>query len=139
MPPPGGCVIGKRNIDSHVEVLEAFGSTFHFDGDNYIATLNQAKPAGIFLKEASVTATENALLLGASVEKERVIDNAASEPHIGDLIEVLEKMESLLTEKAQEFGYEDAEVEAVSETIARIKMDLEVEFPFCACVMYYCY
>ena len=61
----------------------------------------------------------------------------------GRVIEItegdLEKMESLLTEKAQEFGYEDAEVEAVSKTIAGIKQDLEAEFPFCACVMYYCY
>ena len=51
----------------------------------------------------------------------------------------LEKMETLLAEKAQEFGYKDAEVEAVRETIARMKQDLEVEFPFCGCVMYYCY
>ena len=61
----------------------------------------------------------------------------------GGVIEItekdLEKMETLLTEKAREFGYEDAEVEAVRETIARMKQDLEVEFPFCSCVMYYCY
>ena len=61
----------------------------------------------------------------------------------GGVIEItegdLEKMESLLTEKAQEFGYKEEEVEGVRETIARIKQDLEVEFPFCSCVMYYCY
>ena len=61
----------------------------------------------------------------------------------GGVIEItekdLEKMETLLTEKAQEFSYEDEEVEAVRESIARMKQDLEVEFPFCCCVMYYCY
>ena len=61
----------------------------------------------------------------------------------GGVIEITEddpeKMESLLEEKTQEFGYEDAEVEAVRETISRIKQYLEFEFPFCGCVMYYCY
>ncbi|MFC1714418.1 hypothetical protein ACFL6S_12180 [Candidatus Poribacteria bacterium] len=61
----------------------------------------------------------------------------------GGVIEItegdLEKMENILTEKAQEFDYEEEEAEAVSETIARIKQDLEIEFPFCDCVMYYCY
>ena len=61
----------------------------------------------------------------------------------GGVIEIteddLDKMETLLTEKAQEFSYEDEEVEAVRETIAMMKQDLEVEFPFCRCVMYYCY
>ena len=61
----------------------------------------------------------------------------------GGVIEITEddpeKMESLLEEKTKEFGYKDEEMEAVRETIARIKQDLEVEFPFCGCVMYYCY
>jgi len=61
----------------------------------------------------------------------------------GGVIEITEddpeKMESLLEEKAQEFGYKDEEVEAIRETIAGIKQDLEIEFPFCGCVMYYCY
>lgn len=92
LPPPGGCVIGRRNVDSHFEVLEAFGSEITADENGYGAVLSKPKPATIFLKEASVTATENALLLAASIPGQTIVDNAACEPHVIDLGIVLVKM-----------------------------------------------
>jgi len=92
LPPPGGCVIGRRNVDSHFEVLQAFGAEITTDEEGYSAVLSKPKPANIFLKEASVTATENAMLLAASTPGLTIINNAACEPHIVDLGLVLNKM-----------------------------------------------
>ncbi len=91
-PPPGGCVIGRRNVDSHFTVVEQFGGSVELKRDYYAASMPGAKPASILLPEASVTATENALILAAATKGETVIENAAAEPHISDLIDVLEKM-----------------------------------------------
>lgn len=91
-PPPGGCVIGRRKIDSHHEVIEAFGGKLIFEDDVYRATLARPAAARIFLKEASVTATENAMLLAAAIPGRSVIENAAAEPHVSDLAGVLQKM-----------------------------------------------
>ncbi len=92
LPPPGGCVIGLRKVDSHLEVITALGAIMENDEHGYKATLKNPKPASIFLKESSVTATENALMLASSITGETTIENAASEPHVGDLAEVLIKM-----------------------------------------------
>ena len=92
LPPPGGCVIGRRNLDSHFDVAEAFGAIVKGEEKGFRSTVNKTTPANIFLKEASVTATENALILAAATKGETVINNAASEPHVGDLVIVLRKM-----------------------------------------------
>jgi UDP-N-acetylglucosamine 1-carboxyvinyltransferase len=90
--PPGGCVIGRRAVGTHFDALAALGASITTDGENYEATLAQPRPANIFLDEVSVTATENALLLAAAIPGDTTIDNAACEPHVGDLAEVLKKM-----------------------------------------------
>jgi len=92
MVPPGGCVIGRRNVESHFEVIRAFGAQLEFHADGYRATLSNRTPASIFLKESSVTATENAMLLAAATPGLSVIENAAGEPHVTDLGDVLSKM-----------------------------------------------
>ncbi len=92
MSPPGGCVIGRRNIDCHLEVISAMGAKFKIEDRLYSAELTKLKPARIFLKEASVTATENAMLLAAVTSGETIIENAACEPHVADLADVLGKM-----------------------------------------------
>ncbi len=96
MTPPGGCVLGRRNVDSHFFVLSALGTDLKIEDKKYRAFLTHPKPADIFLKEASVTATENAMLLASGIAGETVIRNAASEPHITDLAEVLKKMGALI-------------------------------------------
>ena len=92
MLPPGGCVIGRRNVDVHFQVMKEFGAEIKTEEGMYIAELKNGKPANIFLHEASVTATENALLLASTIPEETVIFNAACEPHIEDLANVLIKM-----------------------------------------------
>jgi UDP-N-acetylglucosamine 1-carboxyvinyltransferase len=90
--PPGGCVIGRRNVDIHFDVISALGAKMQVDQNKYRARLIKAKPAKIFLTESSVTATENAMLLAAAIQGETILSNAACEPHIADLANVLEKM-----------------------------------------------
>jgi UDP-N-acetylglucosamine 1-carboxyvinyltransferase len=92
MVPPGGCVIGRRNVDGHFQVFEELGAKIKSEQGVYIADLKNARAANIFLHEASVTATENALLLAAKIPEETIIMNAACEPHVEDLAKVLNKM-----------------------------------------------
>jgi UDP-N-acetylglucosamine 1-carboxyvinyltransferase len=92
LPPPGGCVIGRRNLNTHFEICEAFGSQVDIDDKGYRASVLKPHPGEIFLKEQSVTGTGNALLISSGIPGKTVIENAASEPHIGDLVNVLLKM-----------------------------------------------
>lgn len=92
LPPPGGCVIGRRRIDTHFEAVKEFGAQVEDSIDKYKLVLEKAQPANIFLTEASVTATENALILAAGTPGRTIIENAAAEPHVGDLANFLIKM-----------------------------------------------
>ncbi len=92
LPPPGGCVIGKRKLDAHLDLVKAFGAQFMSDGSFFQFQLKQPVASHILLKEASVTATANALLIAAAIPGKTIIENAASEPHIVDLCHVLQKM-----------------------------------------------
>ncbi len=92
LPPPGGCVIGRRKVNTHFEVVQAFGGKVVSSEDDFILQASELTPARVLLTEASVTATGNALLLSATIEGESVIENAACEPHIADLCHVLIKM-----------------------------------------------
>jgi UDP-N-acetylglucosamine 1-carboxyvinyltransferase len=92
MTPPGGCVLGRRNVDSHFDAISDLGAEVKIKDKKYVARLTRPHPADIFLKEASVTATENAMFLASGIKGETIIRNAASEPHIVDLAIVLKKM-----------------------------------------------
>lgn len=90
---PGGCQIGARKIDMHLLGLEALGVKFDVDHGNLIATTpNGLKGAEIFLEFPSVGATENTLMAAVVAEGTTVIDNAAREPEIVDLANMLVKM-----------------------------------------------
>lgn len=89
--PPGGCVIGRRQMSPHFEALSDMGVSIKIE-DEYFGKLNQSRDSYIFLREASVTATENALLVAASSTQNTIIENAACEPHVADLAKVLQKM-----------------------------------------------
>ncbi len=91
MPPPGGDVIGRRRLDTHFLALSALGAQVEVDG---VFTLSTNKLVGveIFLDEASVTATENAIMAAVLAEGRTVIQNAASEPHVQDLCNLLKGM-----------------------------------------------
>lgn len=93
MPPPGGCVIGRRKVDTHFQVVEHFnGRVDILENGNYLAKLDQPKPCKLFLDEVSVTGTENALILAAAIPGETIIYNAACEPHVSGLAQFLVKM-----------------------------------------------
>lgn len=90
---PGGDAIGTRSIATHVRALEALGTTFELRDDFYGAEASSVgTDVSIFLDEASVTATENAMLLAAAQPRNTVIANAASEPHIENLANLLSAM-----------------------------------------------
>ena len=89
--PPGGDVIGRRRLDTHFLALEELGARITVDSKIEF-TANKLKGADIFLDEASVTATENAVMAAVVAEGMTEITNAASEPHIQDLCNMLNLM-----------------------------------------------
>ncbi len=84
VPPPGGDVIGRRRIDTHIHALAALGATIEA-GSSYEMSADGLRGARIFLDEASVTGTENAIMAAALAEGETFLSNAACEPHVQDL------------------------------------------------------
>lgn len=89
--PPGGDVIGRRRLDTHFLALEGLGATVSVDGAFHL-TVGRLTGGELFLDEASVTATENAIMAAVVAEGESVIENAASEPHVQDLCNMLNAM-----------------------------------------------
>lgn len=90
---PGGCKIGARKIDMHLKGLEALGVEFRNDhGYLYAETPNGLHAANVLLEFPSVGATENMLMAAVTVEGVSVIDNAAREPEIEDLANMLNAM-----------------------------------------------
>ena len=88
MPPPGGDVIGRRRVDTHLLALEQLGAVVSVD-QSYRFTAKKLVGADVFLDEPSVTATENALCVAACAEGRTILRNAASEPHVQDLARFL--------------------------------------------------
>ena len=90
---PGGCQIGARKIDMHLRGLEALGVKFSIDHGNLHATTPEGlHGAHIVLDFPSVGATENTLMAAVVAEGETVIANAAREPEIVDLANMLVEM-----------------------------------------------
>ena len=88
LPPPGGDVIGRRRLDTHFLALTELGAQVEMDHD-YCFTARFLCGADIFLDEASVTATENAIMAAVLAKGETLLTNAASEPHVQDLCRML--------------------------------------------------
>lgn len=88
LPAPGGDVIGRRRIDTHIQALQALGSTFTTNRIMRL-TAHQLRGADIMLDEASVTGTENTILAAVLAKGTTVIRNAACEPHVQDLCNLL--------------------------------------------------
>ncbi len=88
MAPPGGDVIGRRRVDTHVLALRALGAQVEINrGFRFRA--DRLRGTEILLDEASVTATENAIMAAVTAQGTTVIRNAASEPHVQDLCHFL--------------------------------------------------
>ena len=93
LPPPGGDVIGRRRLDTHFHALEALGAKVAVEAAAYdIRAAGRLKAADFFMDEASVTATENAIMAAALAKGTTVIRNAAAEPHVCGLARMLVAM-----------------------------------------------
>jgi UDP-N-acetylglucosamine 1-carboxyvinyltransferase len=88
VPPPGGDVIGRRRLDPHIHAFAELGVEIDI-GDRFELRTDGLRAKHIFLDEASVMATENAVMAATLTPGETVIGNAACEPHIQDLCRFL--------------------------------------------------
>src|SRR5438067_13852654 len=86
---PGGDAIGRRRVDTHLLALEALGAQIEVSAQEYRMSVRELRGTNMFLDEASVTATENAVMAAVLAEGETVIYNAAAEPHVQDLCSFL--------------------------------------------------
>jgi UDP-N-acetylglucosamine 1-carboxyvinyltransferase len=88
VPPPGGDVIGRRRIDTHVHALSALGARVTLNRRYHMET-DGLRGGFVLLDEASVTGTENTIMAAVTAPGETVIYNAACEPHVQDLCRFL--------------------------------------------------
>ncbi|HEX7625629.1 MAG TPA: UDP-N-acetylglucosamine 1-carboxyvinyltransferase [Gaiellaceae bacterium] len=87
VPPPGGDVIGRRRLDPHIHAFAELGAEFDFPGRYELS--GELSGAHIHLDEASVMATENAVMAATLAPGKTTISNAACEPHVQDLCRFL--------------------------------------------------
>ncbi len=91
LPPPGGDVIGRRRLDTHVLAFRALGARVETSAGLDIDA-RSLRGGSMFLDEPSVTATENAIMAATLAPGETLIRNAAAEPHVQDLCRLLNRM-----------------------------------------------
>jgi UDP-N-acetylglucosamine 1-carboxyvinyltransferase len=96
LPPPGGDVIGRRRVDTHILALKAMGATVTY-ARSFDFKAKQLKGADILLDEASVTGTENALMAAVTAKGTTTLHNAASEPHVQELCHMLNSLGGNIT------------------------------------------
>ncbi|MCZ6560209.1 MAG: UDP-N-acetylglucosamine 1-carboxyvinyltransferase [Gammaproteobacteria bacterium] len=89
---PGGCAIGSRPVNLHVEGLRAMGAEVEIDNGYIRARSEQLKGARLVLETVTVTGTENLVMAATLAEGQTVIENAAREPEVVDLIDCLNQM-----------------------------------------------
>ena len=94
LPPPGGDVIGRRRVDTHILALEALGASVTYDRSQHVFKFQakQLTGANILLDETSVTATENAIMAAVTARGTTILRNAASEPHVQELCHFLNQL-----------------------------------------------
>jgi UDP-N-acetylglucosamine 1-carboxyvinyltransferase len=105
-PPPGGDVIGRRRLDPHIHAFAELGAQIDI-GLRYELRGGSLRGDHIFLDEASVMATENAVMAATLTPGETVIGNAACEPHVQDLCRFLVSL--------------GAQIEGIESNVLRIK------------------
>ena len=86
---PGGCAIGSRPVDQHIKGLQAMGAEIVVEHGNIVAKARRLRGARITTDMVTVTGTENLLMAATLAEGETVLENAAQEPEIPDLAEML--------------------------------------------------
>ena len=86
---PGGCAIGTRPVDQHIKGLQAIGAEIVVEHGYIVARAERLRGARITTDMVTVTGTENLLMAATLAEGETVLENAAQEPEIADLAEML--------------------------------------------------
>ncbi len=96
LPPPGGDVIGRRRVDTHIMGLRKLGADVKYER-SFEFKAKQLKGADILLDEASVTGTENIIMAAVTAKGKTIIRNAASEPHVQELCHMLNMLGARIT------------------------------------------
>jgi UDP-N-acetylglucosamine 1-carboxyvinyltransferase len=89
---PGGCAIGSRPVDQHIKGLQAMGAEITVEHGYIIAKAKKLRGARITTDMVTVTGTENLLMAATLADGETVLENAAREPEVVDLAEMLIQM-----------------------------------------------
>ncbi|KAF3999731.1 UDP-N-acetylglucosamine 1-carboxyvinyltransferase [Glaciimonas immobilis] len=89
---PGGCAIGSRPVDQHIRGLQAMGAEINIESGYIHAKAKRLKGAHIVTDMITVTGTENLLMAATLADGETVLDNAAREPEVTDLAQLLVAM-----------------------------------------------
>ena len=109
LPPPGGDVIGRRRLDTHILALRALGAQVKYER-GFEFNSRGLLGADFLMDEASVTATENAIMAAVTAKSDTVIHNAASEPHVQELCHFLNGLGA----KIEEIGSNTLHIHGVS-------------------------
>jgi len=109
LPPPGGDVIGRRRVDTHIWALRQMGALVNYDRTFEFKALGRLHGADILLDEASVTGTENAIMAASLARGKTILHNAASEPHVQELCAML----NILGAKIDGIGSNTLHIEGV--------------------------
>ena len=89
---PGGCAIGARPINLHLKGLAQLGASIHIDHGYVAARADRLKGTEFYFDTVSVTGTENLMMAATLAEGETILGNAAREPEVADLADLLGKM-----------------------------------------------
>ncbi|MBI4730737.1 MAG: UDP-N-acetylglucosamine 1-carboxyvinyltransferase [Chloroflexi bacterium] len=92
LPPPGGDVIGRRRLDTHLLALKALGAEVHYRRSFDFQARKRLRGAEILLDEASVTGTENVVMAAVTAKGTTILRNATSEPHVQELCHLLNNL-----------------------------------------------
>jgi UDP-N-acetylglucosamine 1-carboxyvinyltransferase len=111
LPPPGGDVIGRRRVDTHLLALEKLGAKVRYSEREFSMQAKHLEGSTILLDEASVTATENTIMACVLADGVSTIHNAASEPHVQELCHFLNHLGA----KIMYIGSNTLKIEGVKE------------------------
>lgn len=89
---PGGCAIGSRPVNIHIEGMEKMGAKIQVEEGYIIATAKRLKGADITMEPVTVTGTENLLMAAVLADGQTILRNSAREPEVTDLADFLNKM-----------------------------------------------
>lgn len=110
LPPPGGDVIGRRRLDTHILALRTLGSDVQYER-GFTFKSDGLRGADFLMDEASVTATENAIMAAVTAQGDTIIRNAASEPHVQELCHFLNGLGA----RIEEIGSNTLHIHGVTE------------------------